>query len=664
MHSPDLAQDSIAKIRDLFPDCVTEAADQAGNVRLAVDFDQLRQLLSDHIVEGPQERYRLDWPGKREALLTANAPITKTLRPCREESVDFDTTQNLFIEGDNLDVLKLLQEGYLGKVKLIYIDPPYNTGKDFIYQDKYAIDRRAYLEASEQTDGEKSLVANKESSGRFHSDWLSMMLSRLIVARRLLADDGIIVISIDENEHANLGKICDEVFGSTNYSGDIVWKNSSRNDQDYISVQHEYMRIYVKEKSYNKGKWIEKKPGLDEIYKAFADFKAEFGTDWKAIHKAALAWFGSFPASSPVMASKHYSWMDERGVYFPDNISGPNDGQYVYEVRHPNGKLVKRPSRGWFCPKEKMDRLIQEKMIHFGDDETTVPCLKTYLKNTEYSSLTSMRFVDGRAASNRLRTLFGEKIFTNPKDELLLSDIFRAMQVSGEDIVLDFFAGSGSSAHAVLELNKTSGSNCRFIAVQIAEDLNKTLASATGAAKKITSNAIKFLERRGLPATVAEICKERIRRTGAALSASNTHPDWRRDVGFRSLKVDSSNMVEVFYRPEETDQHKLLDLVNNVKPDRSDSEDLLFQVLIDWGVELTLSITREALHGKTIYCVDDNALIACFDADVTDALIKDVAARAPLRAVFRDTSFARDADRINAEQLFRQLSPGTEVRAI
>lgn len=443
MHSAKLTQNNIARIRDLFPGCITEAMGEDGNVKLAVDFDQLRQELTESIVEGPQERYHLNWPGKREALLAANAPIAKTVRPYPKDSVSFEGASNIFIEGDNLDALKLLQETYLGKVKLIYIDPPYNTGNDFIYSDDFSTTSDEFLKKSNQKDesGNK-LVANTEANGRFHSDWLSMIYGRLKLAKNLLTDDGIAIISIDESEHSNLVTLGREVFGDANFCGEIIWKNSSKNDQDYVSIQHEYLVFFVKSKAANPGEWVEKKVGLDEIYKAFEGFKSKYGSDWKAIHEAALDWYKQFPDSNPIRDSKHYSWMDEHGVYFPADISGPNDGQYVYDVKHPvTGLVCKMPSSGWRYPESTLLQRISEGLVHFGPDHTTVPNNKTYLKNTEYQSLTSMRFVDGRAASKRLQNLFGEKVFTNPKDEILLKDIFKAVGLKGNDVVLDFFAG-------------------------------------------------------------------------------------------------------------------------------------------------------------------------------------------------------------------------------
>lgn len=660
LHTPDFTARNIEQIADLFPQVVTESRDAEGTVTLAVDFDLLRQELSDHIVEGPQERYRLDWPGKRAAAFAANAPIAKTLRPVREESVDFDTTKNLFIEGDNLEALKLLQESYLGKVKLIYIDPPYNTGNDFIYEDDFAESSADYLARSGQSleSGER-LVANTEANGRFHADWLSMMYPRLKLARNLLADDGVLVVSIDENEHASLVRLGEEVLGDASYVGEIVLKNSSKNDQAYVSIQHEYIVFFVKNRQANAGNWVEKKQGLDKIYAAFDGFRKKHGEDWAAIHAEAKAWFKQFPASDPVSASKHYTWMDERGIYFPDNISGPNDGQYVYDVTHPlTGEFVKMPTSGWRYPKDEMLRRVSENRVHFGNDHTSVPKNKTYLANTEYHSLSSIRYVDGRAASKRLATLFGEKVFTNPKDEFLLRDIYRAVGVSGDDIVLDMFAGSGSAMQAVLELNSTESTSCRFIGIQVAEDLNESLKTAKGAAKQITTNAIRHLERLGRPATVAEITKQRMRLAHERLAGNLLT-----DSGLRVLRVDTSNLVDTLSVPDSLSQDMLSGAINSVRPDR-DAYDLLFQVLVDWALDLSEPVITEQFDGREILSVSEGALVACFSGDINPTIISEVARRQPLRAVFLDSGFATDAARINAEQVFREVSPATEVRTI
>ncbi|WP_010532977.1 site-specific DNA-methyltransferase [Brachybacterium squillarum] len=660
MHSADLTARNIDQLAELFPAVVTETRDELGEVKRAIDFDLLRQELSDHVVEGPQERYQLDWPGKREALFAANAPIAKTLRPQREESVDFDSTKNLFIEGDNLEALKLLQESYLGKVKLIYIDPPYNTGHDFVYNDSFAQSSSEYLERSGQKDESGAgLKSNPESNGRFHSDWLSMMYPRLKLARNLLRDDGVLVVSIDENEHAHLVELGQQIFGLDSYVGEIVLKNSSKNDQRFISIQHEYIVFFVKSRSVNGGQWTERKGGLEDIYRAFANLRARHGDDWDAIHKGAQAWYKQFSPSDPIYGSKHYSWMDERGVYFPADISGPNDGQYVYPVIHPvTGVPVKEPSRGWAFPESTMDRMIAEGRVHFGPDHHGVPKLKTYLSGTEDQSLTSVRFVDGRAASKRLRQLFGNKVFTNPKDEILLSDIYAALGVGDSDIILDMFSGSGSALHAAWEFGKKNGRHPRFIGIQIAEHLHDSLKTAQGAARQITANAINMLEELEKPAVVSEIAKQRLRVAGRQIGI-----DSQVDTGFRSMKIDTTNMADTLRVPDSLAQGELTGLVDNVKPGRS-GEDLLFQVMLDWGLELSLPIAREEIDGREVLSVDDDALLACFAQDVIPTLITSLAARKPLRVVFRDSAFVTDSARINAEQVFAEVSPSTDVKVI
>lgn len=661
MTSLDLTARNIEAIAALFPTVVTEALDGDGNPKRAVNFDLLRQELSDEAVEGPRECYQLSWPGKAKAAAAANQPLDKTLRPLKDESRDFESTKNLFIEGDNLEALKLLQESYLGKIKVIYIDPPYNTGNDFVYADSFASTKDEELKASGQVSEEGvPLVSNPKANGRYHSNWLTMMYPRLKLARNLLADDGVLIVSIDENEHSNLVSLGREVLGTDAYVGEIVVKNSSKNDQAYISMQHEYLVFFVRDKTSNPGDWTERKEGLDKIYAAFEDFRAQFGNDWTAINSAAKEWYKQFAPTDPVYASKHYTWMDERGVYFPDNISGPNDGQYVYDLLHPvTGKPCKMPSTGWRYPQSSMLERVRDGRVHFGPDHTTVPNNKTYLANTECQSLTSIRYVDGRAASKRLAALFGEKVFTNPKDELLLRDIYKALGVGTGDIVLDMFSGSGSALHAVWELNLDIGSEASFIGMQVAEDLNESLKTAKGGAKQITTNAINLLTGRGKPATVAEIGKERLRLAGAKFSEKAAILD----VGFRSFRIDSSNLTDVLRTPDETDQAMLDGLEDSVKPDRS-GDDLLFQVLLDWGLELSMPVSMETIEGLEVYAVEDDALIACFGKEVKGELVRAIAKRQPLRAVFRDSAFESDDARINAEQIFRDLSPATDVKAI
>lgn len=645
MHSPDLSQDNIAKIRALFPDCVTEAADDKGTVRLAVDFDQLRQTLSDQIVEGPQERYRLDWPGKREALLTANAPIAKTLRPCQDESVDFDTTQNLFIEGDNLDALKLLQESYLGKVKMIYIDPPYNTGSDFIYEDDFAESSADFLARSNQTDQSGGrLVANLDSNGRFHSDWLSMMFSRLKIARNLLSRDGVVFVSADDNEVHSLRTAMNEIFGESNFVAELIWEGANKNDARQIGICHEYVLLFAKERGELERDWGLRKEGVDEVLKEVDRLKKLYGTDYDAASDDLAGWFRAMKAK-PCFGLRRFRYIDSRGVYKEDDPTAPGGRKFALMGPHSDEPIPLRANRGWSFDQIEFDRLVGENRISFISPTSIM--VRRYLHETDMITPPSIFYQPARSASERLDKLFGGKFFDFPKDETIIGKLVEmTFGNCREGITLDFFAGSATTAHAVMMQNAADGGNRQFIMVQLPEGTDAK------------SDAAKA----GYP-NIAEISKERIRRAGRKVLTGECHDSWNRDVGFRVLKIDSSNMTDVYYRPDEVKQDELFGQIDSVKPDRT-AEDLLFQVLIDWGVELTLPINRETLHGKTVYSVDGNALIACFEAGVTDDLVKDIAARAPLRAVFRDTSFARDADRINAEQLFRQLSPGTELKAI
>jgi adenine-specific DNA-methyltransferase len=651
MHSPDLTAQNVDRIAALFPGCVTEAKGPDGTLRWMIDFDLLRQELSDSIVDGPQERYHLDWPGKRQALITANAPIAKTLRPVRAESVDFDTTRNLFIEGDNLEALKLLQETYLGKVKMIYIDPPYNTGKDFVYRDNFA-SAQAEQEAiaGERNDSGARLVSNPEGNGRFHSNWLDMISPRLRLSRNLLTRDGAIFVSCDEGEQPRLRLIMDEVFGQSNFVADMVWAAGRKNDSRLVSVSHEYIVCYARDTEYLRDTqitWRQKKKGLDEIYAQHDRLKRQYGSDYKLITQGMKDWYRDLADSHPSKASKHYAHVDSRGVYFPDNISWPGGGGPKYEVLHPiTRKPVKVPSRGWMTSDpEKMRSWIEDDRVHFGEDENSVPCIKSYLADREDQTPYSVFYQDGRAASKRLRALMDGDLFDFPKDELVIQELVE-MLTEGNDVVLDFFAGSSTTAHSVMLQNAKDGAARQFVMVQLDEDTPEK-----SEARKAGFN------------TIPEVSCERIRRAGAKILEGECHPDWNRDVGFRVLKIDSSNMAEVHYTPDATTQADLLLRVDNIKQGRT-AEDLLFQVLLDWGVDLSLPITRETVEGKTVFTVAGTALIACFDNGVDEALVKTLAARKPLRVVFKDTGFKDDATKINVKQIFKSLSPDSEVKAI
>jgi adenine-specific DNA-methyltransferase len=552
MHSPDLTPEKIRQIAELLPNCVTESRGEDGAARQAIDFDQLRQELSDHIVEGPAERYRLDWPGKREAILTANRPIAKTLRPCLKESVDFDITKNLFIEGDNLDALKLLQETYLGKVKLIYIDPPYNTGNDFLYEDDFSQDIRTHLLRSNQDDElGRHLVTNTEANGRFHSDWLSMMYPRLKLARNMLSAQGLICISIDDNEVTNLRRVCDEVFGEEAFLMQFVWRRRSMADsrnEDKASNDHEYVVCYKMPEAKLRGNRI--------------DITKYTNPD-----------------------------NDPRGAWLSTNLTGiankeerPN---LHYDLVNPATGIAYPPSptRGWCYSRSTMNDAINEDRIIWPPKPEGRPRLKKFLKEitrheTGFSSWLS-EVGQTSEGTKSLQELFGEKVFPFSKPGSLVRTLIEQMTSAG-DLVLDFFAGSATTAHAVFEQNVKDGESRRFILVQI--------PALTGR---------KDYE------TIADLSMERIRRAGAKVAADAGLLSV--DTGFRVLKIDSSNMQDVYYTPDDTKQATLLDHVDSVKPDRT-PEDLLFQVLLDWGVDLASPIASETVDGKQVFFVDGNAL--------------------------------------------------------
>lgn len=613
MHSPDLSQDNIVKIRALFPGCVTEARDGAtGAVRLAVDFDQLRQELSDHIVDGPQERYRLDWPGKREALALANAPIAKTLRPCRQESVDFDNTQNLFIEGDNLEALKLLQEIYLGKIKVIYIDPPYNTGKDFVYRDNFAIGKEEYeTSAGERNRELNRLVANPSTEGRFHSNWLSMMAPRLKLMRNLLTEDGFIFISIDDWESGNVRVLTEEIFGRENFVGLFCRKTKSGGGSaaGTCAVEHDYVLVFAK---------------VNAVASALVE---EFSDEYL----------------------RRYKDSDDIGPFFWDTMERSSTATKPYEIEAPDGAMLKGK---WFRAEETFKKDLESGEVRFlqKPDGWSVQFKqrlsdgKKFRTILEENDLTAKEF---RSLNQELEDLVGCSLGHPPKPlKLLETLIYSATPKDKDCIIADFFSGSATSGHAVSSLNSRDGLTRRYILVQFPETCPVDSDAFTAGFK-----------------TISELAQARLREAGQKILEGETHPDWNRDVGFRVLKVDTSNMKDVYYRPDELKQSDLLDMVDNVKEGRT-AEDLLFQVLVDWGVDLTLPIRRETVQGKTVFFVDDNALVACFDRGITEDLVKELAGHEPLRVVFRDNGFVSDAVKINVEQIFRQLSPTTDVKSI
>jgi len=620
MHSLNLTEANIAKLAELFPNCITEARDAKGELKKAVDFDLLRQELSTSVVEGPQERYQLNWPGKREALLTANAPIAKTLRPCREGSVDFDNTQNLFIEGDNLDALKLLQEVYLGQVKLIFIDPPYNTGNDFLYEDDFAENSEVYFQRSTQKDERGNrLVANPDSSGRFHSDWMSMIYSRLKLARNLLSQDGAIFIAIDDNEQANLKRICDEIFGDSNLIANFVWqsKDTPGNDSSSVAKTHNHIIAYAKS-DYFIPKLLERNEKQISTYK---NPDNDSRGPWLA---------------TPLTRSE----FRERDYYPLTNLAGE-------EVYPPSGTC-------WRRPKEILDKLKKDNRIWWGKSgESSFPMEKKFLSEAKAGVVNQSWWPYDFAGSTRnanaeIKELFdGGRPFDTPKPTKLVKRIIQ-MVTDGDSLVMDFFSGSATTAHAIMAQNAEDSGARRFIMIQLPEECEQA------------SEAFKAGYK-----TISEIGRERIRRAGRKIKQEYFGKEGIEnfDIGFRLLRIDTSNMKEVYYTPDAVSQDLLFDQVSNIREDRT-AEDLLFQVLLDWGVDLTLPINQQSIAGKTVFFVDGNALAACFDTGIDEDFVKQLAGHKPLRVVFRDAGFVSDSVKINVEQVFKLLSPATEIKTL
>ena len=646
MHSPDLTVTNINKIAELFPSVITESTDENGETKRAVDFDLLRQELSDHIVEGPQERYRLDWPGKRAAAFAANAPIAKTLRPVREESVDFDTTKNLFIEGDNLDALKLLQESYLGKVKLIYIDPPYNTGNDFIYDDDFAESADEYLQRSGQADESGArLVANTESNGRFHSDWLSMMYPRLKLARNLLSEDGVICVSIDDKEHAGLVAMMTEIFGAANYLLSVarITKKTS-NKGTHFAPSKDYVVVATRDV-------LALGPFMDEVSDVYR--KKFSGSDTRG----AYATVGLYQASLDPLrgCSNQRYWIEcpDGSFVLPP---GPNRPERVDDAS--NRPPETREDRVWRWSYEsylaKKDLLVFKETVtsplqdRDGNRARWNVYTKYYLEDRLDDGIRPRDFLDGVTndlGAKALIALGMGNYFDYAKPPQLISK-FLAWIADPNAVVLDFFAGSGTTAQAVMEQNAADGGTRRFILVQIPEDL--------GAASEAARAGFR---------SIAQLSQERVRRAGVKVAGASGLAADDPDVGFRLLRVDTTNMADILRVPDEAEQAQLDLDVDSVKPDRT-GEDMLFQVLLDSGLELTLSVGVEQIDGHEVFVVDDGALICCFEKHISPDLVRALANREPLRAVFLDAGFGSDDARINAEQIFREVSPSTDVKTI
>lgn len=668
MHSLDMVNENIKKIGDLFPECVTETVDENGNVKAAIDFEKLQENLSHATIGEGEERYQFTWPGKREAIHNANAPTNMTLRPCKEESVDFDNTENLYIEGDNLEVLKLLQENYLGKIKMIYIDPPYNTGNDFVYNDDFKEDTESFQSKSGMYDEDGNMLLqnfekNTESKGRFHTDWLNMMYPRLKIARNLLSDDGVIFISIDYHEDENLKKICDEVFGRANYVGSLVVRTATDNNPTQINIEHEYMLCYSKSKK-SLPYWYRKSENAQKIIDFYNKLnKKNFSIEEK---QAELKkWIKN--NKSELEQVDHYNCIDERGVYTANtNSSNTKPGGYNYDIFHPVTHLpCPKPAYGWRWPEETFAAYEKNGDVVWGEDHTTQPHVKKRIE-TAKEQLKTVIYEDGRASTILLENLFGiKKVFDNPKPLHLIKRIIDFVTTSSKSdnssIVLDFFSGSATTAHAVMQLNAEDGGKRKFICVQFPE----ATAEDSEAYKAGYKN-------------ICEIGKERIRRAGKKImegldsstspngSTQNDNTSKTLDIGFRVLKLADSNMKDVYYSPAETTSPDLFD-PNNVKEDRTPL-DLLFQVMPECNLPLSSKIEERSIEGKTVYFVNGNYLVACFDEGITEKLIKSVIdvpdSDKPYYFYMRNLGLESDKVLDNFEQLFVHYSPSTKRKVI
>ena len=543
---------------------------------------------------------------------------------------------------------------------MIYIDPPYNTGNDFLYRDDFAMSSEEYSEESGATDDTGNrMFKNTDTNGRFHSDWCSMIYSRLLLSRNLLTPDGVIFISIDENEVNTLKAICDEVFGASNFIAELIWSAGRKNDSKYISVSHEYILCYFKDALWVKDHkilWREKKQGLSDIYAEYERLKKVYGEDCTSIEKELKGWYKSLPDGHPAKDHSHYCRVDKNGIFFADNISWPGGGGPKYQVLHPvTQKPVKIPSRGWLTNEATMKEWIVQGRVEFGKDENGVPTLKSYLKDREYSVPYSVFYKDGRAASKRLATLMGDKVFENPKDEEIIQRIIQFCGTDDGDIILDFFSGSATTAHAMFLADAEQNKHRKFILVQLPETIDPQ-KEASEKAKKLAQNAVNLLDTIGVPHNICEIGKERIRRAGDKIKSESPMTTQDLDIGFRVLKLDDTNMKGVYYAPDDYNQGMLAGLESNIKDDRTDL-DLLFGCLIDWGLPLSLPYKSEQIDGCTVHTYNDGDLIACFDTNIPESVVKEIAQRKPLRAVFRDSGFASSPEKINVFEIFKLYMP-------
>ena len=643
MESVDMTADNIEKIGALFPNCITETKDENGKLKKAINFEMLKQMLSGEVING-DEAYEFTWVGKKASIVEANKPIRKTLRPCKEESVNWDNTENLYIEGDNLEVLKLLQESYLGKVKMIYIDPPYNTGSDsFVYPDDFKIDLDEFEETSGAIDenGNRVFVQNTKTNPRFHSKWCSMIYQRLMLARNLLSDTGAIFIHIDEHEVYTLEVMCNEIFGAQNELGTIIWdKRNPKGVVAGVAYQHESILVFCKNINAFAGiDFTKKKEHADAMINKVETLIKKYGGVNQKVREEYKE-FLKLNKNDLTGGESAYSLVDNNGnIYQPVSMAAPDkpETRSHRPLIHPvTGKPCPVPAKGWRFTDPTMDNLLAIDKIEFGNDETTQPRQKYYLKDNMYEAVSSLLYYGGADDALGLP-------FENPKPVYVAKKIVASLAKEDGDIVMDFFSGSATTAHAVMELNSEDSIHRNFIMVQYPEEIKeKTTAYKAG---------YRF---------IPEIGKDRIRK---AISLIKKASENSVDLGFRVFKLDESNMNDVYYSSADYSQGMLSMLESNVKSDRNDL-DLLFGCLLEWGLPLSLPYSSEQIDGCTVHNYNDGDLIACFDKDVPDSVIKEIAKRQPLRAVFRDSSFANSPSKINVSEIFKMLAPDTRVKVI
>ena len=618
METPDLTQENVEKLLALFPECATEVK-QHGKVTRGVNFDVLQQLLTPYKIEG-EEAYEFTWVGKKAAFVEANRPIRKTLRPVPEKSKDWQKTENLYIEGDNLEALKLLREAYLGQVKMIYIDPPYNTGNDFIYNDSFKMSEEELAEGMGLFDeeGNKRFTENSVTNPRFHSDWCSMIYSRLRLVKNLLSEDGAIFISIDDNEQENLKKICDEVFGASNFIAQLIWERaySPKNDARFISNSHDYVLMYA-----------------------------------KSIENFVI---GRLPRSAQANARYKNPDNDPRGVWKPSDMSVKTyNAACDYPITCPSGRIVEPPAgRCWRLSANAFAERLHDNRIWFGPDGNSVPCIKRFLSELKFNGMAPASILfykevgHSQEGAQEVAKLMGGAYFDGPKPLRLLRRLLTLANLNKESLVLDFFSGSATTAHAVMQMNAEDGGHRRFILVQLPEKTDEK-----SEAKKAGFD------------TICDIGEERIRRAGEKIKAESPLTTKELDMGFRVFRVDDSNMKDVYYSADEVSQDALDGMISNIKEDRS-ALDLLFGCLVDWGIPLSKKCTSETVDGHTIYDYGEGDLLACFDTDISESVIEAMARKKPLRVVFRDGCFSGSQDKINVFEIFKMLSPDTTIRVV